>query len=465
MLKLDSVSINPDSITFNGISIDKLFYNGIQVWPVTPPTPSDQPCDELWYTSTNGSRISTDIYYMGEVVSNTYVDGKGIAKFKNCLVSLHEPFNSTNYLRTVQIPNTVLKIESGAFWKSPRLTEVTFAEGCQLNEIDNIAFDSCSSLTRFDFPSSVTTMGHSVFHECSGLTSVTFPSDSRLTTMSNGNFYHCAALPTISFPNSLTEISSATCMNCYSLTSVTFGSETRIIGESSFQDCWKLDNVVLPSKVTTIYDDAFLNCSGMTNVTIPKSVTSIGALAFAGCTKLKDIYYNGTCDEWEAIEKGFDWDFEMPSDYVVHCQVTTKFYYTSTDGNIIRPSKDTSYKNEYVDGVGTLTVKGVVTSLGTSKFQNCTNLKTMIIPNVISNLGLYSFYNCTNLTTISFEEDSSLDTIGYNVFDGCNSLAHIYYNGTSTQFASIQKDSRWAYNAPTSCIVHCSDGDFPISNF
>lgn len=57
--------------------------------------------------------------------------------------------------------------------------------------------------------------------------------------------------------------------------------------------------------VTSIGWGAFYVCVGLTSITIPNSVMSIGEQAFSGCMSLTSIRYNGTKEQWEAIEKPF----------------------------------------------------------------------------------------------------------------------------------------------------------------
>ena len=65
-------------------------------------------------------------------------------------------------------------------------------------------------------------------------------------------------------------------------------------------------------------DGAFNDCSGLTSISIPDSVTSIGDWAFEGCSSLTSITFNGTKEQWNAIEKGEDWN-ESTGAYTIHC--------------------------------------------------------------------------------------------------------------------------------------------------
>lgn len=101
-----------------------------------------------------------------------------------------------------------------------------------------------------------------------------------------------------------------------------------------------IKEVVFPDSLQTIGPRAFNYCRGLTEVHIPDSVTEIGFEAFNGCViktvylgaglakiggslfyhcPIETIYYNGTQEEWEAIEKvpyvylftSYEWDAGM----------------------------------------------------------------------------------------------------------------------------------------------------------
>lgn len=101
----------------------------------------------------------------------------------------------------------------------------------------------------------------------------------------------------------------------------------------AFENGASLTSVLIPGSVTSIGSGTFRYCADLRTVTLTSSVTSIGASAFAACKYLKDIYFNGTMAQWNAIEKESGWDMDMGTgwnmgmgkeNYTVHC----------TDGDI-----------------------------------------------------------------------------------------------------------------------------------
>ena len=119
-------------------------------------------------------------------------------------------------------------------------------------------------------------------------------------------------------PAGVTEIGSETFAGCSGLTSVTIPAGVTSIGDRAFWGCSGLTSVTIPAGVTCIGESAFWGCSGLTSVTIPDSVTRIGDDAFAECWELTSINYRGTREQWEAVNKGDDWDSDT-GDYVIRC--------------------------------------------------------------------------------------------------------------------------------------------------
>lgn len=71
--------------------------------------------------------------------------------------------------------------------------------------------------------------------------------------------------------------------------------------------------IVVPSVVgdkliTGINDGAFKDCTGIKSITLSSNITSIGADAFSGCTSLESVYFKGVKSQWEAVDKGTNWN-------------------------------------------------------------------------------------------------------------------------------------------------------------
>ena len=166
-------------------------------------------------------------------------------------------------------------------------------------------------------PDSVTTIGSYAFCECTSLTSVTIPNS--VTTIGDWAFAYCNSLTSITIPNSVTAIGERAFGSCTNLTSITILNSVTIIGINAFAGCTSLTSVTIPSSVITIGGAAFYNCTSLTSIVIPDSVTTIGERAFSGCKSLTSVTYNGTKAQWNTIQKGTDYNYNIPTSCVVHC--------------------------------------------------------------------------------------------------------------------------------------------------
>ena len=147
--------------------------------------------NQIWYTSTEGEIVEpysgVDNNYANalttfgvNIVSNTYVDGKGVIEFDG----------------------DVTIIGDGAFYWCYSLTSVTIPDS--VTTIGNYAFRYCDNLTSVTIPDSVTTIGWGAFDGCSSLTSVTIPDS--VTTIGVGAFDGCSSLTSVTIGNSVTTI-------------------------------------------------------------------------------------------------------------------------------------------------------------------------------------------------------------------------------------------------------------------
>ncbi|MBR4029716.1 MAG: leucine-rich repeat domain-containing protein, partial [Alistipes sp.] len=280
----------------------------VEVEKPEPGNPDEIENNQIWYTSTDGKIVEP---YSGEynhnadalatfganIVSNTYVDGKGVIEFDGDVTEIGEwAFWLCTSLTNFTIPDSVTSIGEGAFNGCYSLTSVTI--GNSVTSIGNSAFANCTSLTNITIPDSVTEIGEGTFNGCYSLTSFygKFASVDNRCLIVNGELvaFAPAGLTEYTIPDSVTKIGDYAFAYCASLASVTIPDSVTEIGNGAFSNCSSLTSVTIGNSVTSIGDDAFFYCTSLASVTIGNSVTEIGYSAFYDCTSLKEVYCKPT---------------------------------------------------------------------------------------------------------------------------------------------------------------------------
>ena len=168
------------------------------------------------------------------------------------------------------------------------------------------------------------------------------------------------------------------------------------IKSGAFRDCLYIENIVFPSTLQSIGDYAFYGCKNLSKLSIPNSVSSIGANAFAYCQKL--------------IFNKFDNAYYLGNSYNPYLLLIK-----AKDTNIL--SCLINNKTKFIYG---------------GAFGNCSKLEKITLPQNIKDIGFWSFYGCCNLKEIKFE-------------------------GTTSIFETIKKDS-FTFDGVFAEYIVCSDG-------
>ena len=117
--------------------------------------------------------------------------------------------------------------------------------------------------------------------------------------------------------------------------------------------------------------------------------------------------------------------FEVEIEKIPNNQI----WYTSTDGNIVNPSRSAAFSvniesNVYINGKGIITFDGDVTTIGYGAFAGCSNLTSVTIPNSVTSIGdddvpgSNPFSYCSALTSIKVEQGNPV----YDSRGNCNAI-------------------------------------------
>ena len=269
-------------------------------------------------------------------------------------------------LKEIVLPDSLLSIGDYAFSET-NLENITIPES--VTNIGDEVFRTCFNLKSIKLPTNVSYMGERVFYDCYSLEYVSLPNGLK----NLGMFFGCISLKNVTIPDSVTTILFCAFEGCSGLTSLSIPKNVRNIESCSFNCCGGLEsitvdknntfydsrdncnaiietksntlilgccNTVFPDSVTKIGDYAFFGnysiydftipegiteigksafeyCYNLTSITIPRSVTKINDHAFSACYNFRDIYFNGSEEEWSKITID-DYDNEYWEDVNIH---------------------------------------------------------------------------------------------------------------------------------------------------
>ena len=178
--------------------------------------------------------------------------------------------------------------------------------------IADSAFSSRESLENITIPNSVVSIGQLGFYRCSSLKNVTIP-DSVLS-IDYRAFSYCESLENVVIGAGVTYIEEGAFRSCKSLKNIEVSKDnssfTSVDGVLFNKDKTKLirytagssnTTYTVPDSVTTIGYRAFDYSASLESIVIGAGVTHIGENAFKNCTALKDVYYKGTQEQWNAV--------------------------------------------------------------------------------------------------------------------------------------------------------------------
>lgn len=268
---------------------------------------------------------------------NLYINNQEVKDLviPNTVDSIHAyAFDCGNSITSVALPNSVVYIGEGAFYrtyineiiipKSVTSIEERVLSGCNaltsiIVEEGNPVYDSrdnCNAIIETnsntliagcattDIPNTIMHIGPNAFSYLSSLNTIEIPNS--VITIGDHAFYACSSLVSITIPNNVTSIGRWALYACYSLNSIVVEEGNSVY--DSRNNCNAIietatnslivacQNTVIPEGVTNIGENAFFNCdalinsNALTSIVLPNTIESIEAFAFSMCSSLNTIY-------------------------------------------------------------------------------------------------------------------------------------------------------------------------------
>lgn len=333
-------------------------------------------------------------------------------------------------LESYEILETVKFISAGVFKGISVLKSINFSSNSCLTKIGDDVFAYNINLTNFSFPSSLTEIGYNAFRGCTSLKTIIFPSNSSLTKIGDGAFGDCKKLEDFSFPNNLKIIGGGAFGSCHSLKNISFpdtlvelqvygcsgssnleevrfGRDIKKIDVAAFYGCGRLHTVIFESKGAQIYSNAFLYCWKLTYV----KATNISHVHYEGFQfcGLRSIEFS------EAITHIGTNAFKGSS------IINITFLGNPPISSIEKIAFQYAYHLTYIN------LPSSIQSIGLNAFE-WTNISSITIPRDTKTISDYAFKSCKNLETFIISDNSSLNSLGFFVFQGCTSIRQFICN-------------------------------------
>ena len=344
----------------------------------------------------------------------------------SCTEVCDSAFMDNQSIKTLVIPDNVIKLGKMSFANMDNLEEVTIGDGItelpyqvfgygfsknggivkggkKIEIIGKTAFDM-SNLKSMEFHEGLRIIGEQAFfmnfdfNKDKGYDEpLTFPST--LEEIGNGAFTNCSSLRAVTIPANV-KFGQKIFSNCGWLNKISFEEGAKEIGYAMFMGCEKIYNISIPASVEVIGSKAFQQCSQLRTITVAESNQHFTAKDNVLFTKdMKNLLV------FPAQNIGVK-KYEIPNG--VERLATASFALTSELQEVVIP--------ESVDSIGPLA------------FGRSSSLKKINIPSKVRMIDVGTFDGSEKLEEVIFSE--GLQEIGETAFQRCFNLTNFHLPST-----------------------------------
>lgn len=349
-----------------------------------------------WAENYNGSEILVMCCKLRAInvhEENPYYSSEnGVLYTKDMSALLRFPEGKEDMIFTM--PESVTMVAFGAFRDVNNLENVVFSSN--LKKIAELAFYDTEDLQSLDFPESLEVIERGAFEYCTGLSSVAIGKNTQVArnafvfltsldafnvsgenpyhTVIDGVIYNKDATELIAFPagkniegfvfpETLRKLEYRQLSGVPELeatwedaddfyigdvlvrvetdaTEYIIKEGTRLVGEMAMWANSGIYTLVVSEGVEILDKMSLCSMHNLGIVYLPKSLEYMGEDVFWADSSVHTIYYAGTEEEWNAIEKEKQWS--LPDYLYIR-------YETSYEGNNVNPPEEDTYDYEYID--------------------------------------------------------------------------------------------------------------------